>query len=114
LAAPTRGSNPRATAAAALGAIAAAAVPAGVVLARASVRVSLIGASWSIPVAAVCGVGAILLVRGAHTQLRISLERSGGRRRAQAAVYLAIAGICFALSGAIAVGFYELLLRLEG
>jgi len=114
LAAPTRGSNARATAAAVLGAIAAAAVPAGVVIARESTRVSLLGSSWSIVIAAVCGLLALIFARGARTQIRVTLERAGGQRRVRAAVYLGIAGLCFAASGAIAVGFYELLLRLEG
>jgi len=113
LAAPTRGSNPRATAAAVLGAIAAGAVPTGIVIANRSARVSLLGASWAIPVAAVCGAGALLLARGARTRIRVTLDRAGGQGRVRAALYLGIAGVCFALSGAIAVGFYELLLRLE-
>lgn len=114
MAAPTHVGNTRATAAAVLGAIAAAALPAGVLLANQSARVSLLQAAWAVPIAAVCGVGALLLARGARTQIRVTLDRAGGRRRVQAAVYLGVAGICFAASGAIAVGFYELLLKLEG
>jgi hypothetical protein len=114
LAARTRGSNRRATAAVVLGAIAAVALPAGIVVANRSARVSLLTSAWAIPVAAVCGAGALLLARGAKTQLRATLDRAGGHGRVRAAVYLGIAGICFALSGAIAVGFYELLLKLEG
>jgi hypothetical protein len=97
-----------------LGGIAALAVPVGIVLARESTGVSLLTASWAVPIAAVCAVVALLLARGARTQIRVTLERAGGQGRTRAAVYLAIAGISFALSGAIAVGFYELLLRLEG
>ncbi len=106
--------NRRATAAALLGGIAALALPAGVVLARQSTSVSLLTAAWAIPIAAVGGVAALLLARGARTQIRVTLDRAGGQGRVRAAVYLGIAGVCFALSGAIAVGFYELLLRLEG
>lgn len=106
--------NPRATAAALLGGIATLALPAGVVLADISARVSLLDAGWAIPIAAVCGVAALLLARGARTQIRVTLDRAGGQGRVRAALYLGIAGICFAVSGAIAVGFYELLLRLEG
>lgn len=83
-------------------------------LANQSASVSLLAAAWAIPIAAVCGVAALLLARGARTQIRVTLDRAGGHRRVRAAVYLGIAGICFALSGAIAVGFYELLLKLEG
>ena len=106
--------NPRATAAAVLGGLAALALPAGVLLARESTSVSLLQSAWAIPLALVFGVGALLLARGARTQIRVTLDRAGGHRRVRAAVYLGIAGICFAASGAIAVGFYELLLRLEG
>ena len=106
--------NPRATAAALLGGLAAVALPAGVLLARQSARVSLLQAAWAIPIAAVCGVASLLLARGARTQIRVTLDRAGGRGRVRAAVYLGVIGICFAVAGAIAVGFYELLLRLEG
>ena len=83
-------------------------------VANQSARVSLLQAGWAIPVAAVCGVGALLLARGARTRIRVTLDRAGGHRRVRAAVYLGIAGLCFAASGAIAIGFYELLLKLEG
>ena len=106
--------NPRATAAAVLGCLAALALPVGVLLARESTSVSLLQSAWAIPFAIVFGVGALLLTRGAKTQIRVTLDRAGGHGRVRAATYLAMAGLCFAASGAIAVGFYELLLRLEG
>jgi hypothetical protein len=96
-----------------LGAVAAAAVPAGIVLARQSTRVSLLDSAWAVPVAAFLGVAALLLARSARARIRLTLERAGGRRRVRAGLILAVTGICFALSGAIAVGFYEVLLRLE-
>jgi hypothetical protein len=96
-----------------LGVLAVAAVPAAIVLARQSTRVSLLDSAWAVPVAAVLGVGALLCARGARAQIRWTLERAGGRGRVRAGVVLGVVGICFALSGAIAVGFYELLLRLE-
>ena len=96
-----------------LGAVAAAAVPAGIVLARQSTRVSLLDSAWAVPAAAVLGVAALLLARSARARIRLTLERAGGQRRVRAGLILAVTGICFALSGAIAVGFYELLLRLE-
>jgi hypothetical protein len=109
----TRSSNHRASLAALLGAAAVLAVPAAVVVARTSAGVSLLDAAGAIPVAAACGVAALLLARGARGRIRWTLERAGGGGRTRAAVILGVAGICFALSGAIAVGFYELLLRLE-
>ena len=46
--------------------------------------------------------------------MRLTLERAGGAGRIRLGRVLAVAGICVALSASIAVGFYELLLRLEG
>lgn len=96
-----------------LGALAAAAVPAGIVAARQSAKLSLLDSAWSVPIAAALGVSALLCARGARARIRWTLERAGGHTRVRAGVLLAVIGICFALSGAIAVGFYELLLRLE-
>lgn len=88
-------------------------LPAAVVVARQTSGVKLLDAAWAIPVAALCGAAALLFVRGAHGRIRWTLERAGGRGRARAALVLGVAAICLALSAAIAVGFYELLLRLE-
>ncbi len=96
-----------------LGLVAVLAIPAGVLLARQSAGISLIDAAWAIPVAALCGLAALLFVRGARGTIRATLERAGGRGRIRLGRILAVAGICAALSGSIAVGFYELLLRLE-
>ena len=89
-------------------------MPAGVALSRETTTVRLLDAAWAIPVAAACGIAALLFARGARGRIRWSLERAGGGGRVRLAKFLAVAGICIALSGAIAVGFYELLLRLEG
>src|SRR5579864_6151142 len=65
------------------------------------------------PMGMVLSVGALLLARGARGRIRRTLERAGGAGRLRATRWLAVAGICVALSAAIAVGFYELLVRLE-
>jgi hypothetical protein len=108
-----RSSNHRASLAVVLGLVAVLAIPAGVLLARQSAGISLIDAAWAIPVAALCGLAALLFIRGARGTIRATLERAGGRGRIRLGRILAVAGICAALSGSIAVGFYELLLRLE-
>jgi hypothetical protein len=108
-----RSSNHRASMAVLLGLVAAAAVPAGIAVARQTAGVSLLDAAWAIPLAAACGVAALLFVRGARGRLRVSLERAGGAGRIRAGFLLAVVGLCLALSGAIAVGFYEVLVRLE-
>ncbi|HEY5057403.1 MAG TPA: hypothetical protein VII51_00170 [Gaiellaceae bacterium] len=90
------------------------AVPGAVAVARQAAGVHLLDAAYAIPVAAVCGTAALLLVRGARGRIRATLERAGGRGRARAGLILGVAAICVALSAAVAVGFYEVLLRLEG
>jgi hypothetical protein len=97
-----------------LGLVAVLAVPGGVVLAWQTAGFGLLDASWAIPVAAICGLAALLFVRGARGRIRWTLERAGGKGRIRLGRFLAVAGICVALSASIAVGFYELLLRLEG
>jgi hypothetical protein len=109
-----RSSNHRASLAVLLGLVAVLAVPAGVIVARQTAGISLLDAAWAIPVAAVCGLAALLFGRGARGRIRWTLERAGGGGRIRVGRLLAVAGICVALSASIAVGFYELLLRLEG
>ncbi len=75
--------------------------------------VVLLDAAWAIPVAIAFSVGALLFARGAQGRIRATLERAGGRTRVRWARRLAVAGICVALAASIAVGFYELLLRIE-
>lgn len=109
-----RSSNHRATLAILSGLVAVLAVPAAVVLSRRSSEITLVDAGWAAPVAAAFGIAALLFARGARGRIRATLERARGRARARAARILGVAGICVALSAAIAIGFYELLLRLEG
>ena len=109
-----RKGNFRASLAILSGLVAVLAVPAAVVVSRRSSEFTLVDAAWAIPVAAAFGVAALLFARGARGRIRATLERARGRARARAARVLGVAGICLALSAAIAIGFYELLLRLEG
>lgn len=92
-----------------LGAIGVAAVPAAVAYSRWSSTFSLLDAAWLIPVAALCSLWAIALVR--RTAGHVRFARPGGVRAAR---ILGLIGICITVSASIAVGFYELLLRLEG
>jgi hypothetical protein len=108
-----RSSNHRASLAVLFGAASALALPVAVVMANQVSGVKLLDAVWAIPVAAGCGIGALLFARGAVGRIQRTLERAGGAGRARLGRILGIAGICMALSGAIAVGFYELLVRLE-
>ena len=93
--------------------MAVAAVPAGVVVAERLTGVTLIDAAYAIPVAALAAVSALLFARGARGRIQRTLERAGGAGRARMGRLLGVAGICIVLSASIAVGFYELLVRLE-
>ena len=88
-------------------------VPAAVLLSRQTGRIHLLDAVWGIPIGMALSVGSLLLARGARGQIRRTLERAGGAGRLRATTWFAVAGICVALAAAIAVGFYELLVRLE-
>ena len=97
-----------------LGVVAVLSVPAAVALSRQTAGVGLIDAVWAIPFAGLCAVAALLFARGARARIGWSLERAGGEGRIRLGRILAVAGLSVATSAAIAVGFYELLLRLEG
>ncbi len=97
-----------------LGFLAVAAVPAAVVLSQQTAGVRLLDAVWAIPVALASGLASLLFSRGAGGRIRWTLERAGGFGRIRLGRVLGVAGICVALSASVAVGFYELLLRLEG
>jgi hypothetical protein len=108
LAGRTRSSS-RAPLAVALGVVGLLLVPAAVAYSRFSTRFALLDAAWVIPAAALASVAGLLLVRGTAGHVRFTRTRT-----VRAARILAVAGICVALAAAIAVGFYELLVRLEG
>jgi hypothetical protein len=114
LAGRTRSSNHRASLAVLFGLVAVAAVPVGIVLTGRLAGLDLLDAAWAVPVAAAAGITALLFARGARGRIQRTLERAGGAGRARLGRILGIAGICIALSGAIAYAFYEILLRLEG
>jgi hypothetical protein len=105
--------NVRAWLAFLFGLVAAAAVPAGIELTRKIPGAALLDAVWAIPVAAVAATASLLFARGARGAIVRTLERAGGSLWIRLARILAVAGICCTLSASIAVGLYELLLRLE-
>ena len=93
-----------------MGALAVAAVPAGIVLAKYSDRVTLVGAGL---VTALLGIalGAYALVlarRGRETVVR-TLGRSGGGAAARTGRVLGTAGLCLSITAALALAFYGLL-----
>jgi len=106
-------SNHRASVALVAALVGALAVPAAIALSRQTGRIHLLDAVWAIPAAMGLSVAALLLARGARGRIRRSLDRAGGAGRLRATRWLAVLGISLALSASIAVGFYELLVRLE-
>jgi uncharacterized membrane protein len=110
---PTRRSNHRASVAVLLGIAAVAAVPGGIAAARELAGIRLVDASWMIPVAFGLGLLAIAFANLARARIQRTLGRAHGEGRARAARFLGALAICVAVSAAISVAFYELLLRLE-
>ena len=88
-------------------------IPVGIELTRKISGLALLDAVWAIPVAALAATTSLLFARGARGAIARTLERTGGSTTTRLARILAVAGICFTLSASIAVGLYELLLRLE-
>ncbi|HET9116269.1 MAG TPA: hypothetical protein VFN33_09270 [Gaiellaceae bacterium] len=109
----SRRPNHRAWLALVFGVLAAVVIPAGIELTRKVPGAALLDAVWAIPVAAGAAVVSLLFARGARGAIARTLGRMGGSGTIRVARWLALAGICFTLSASIAVGLYELLLRLE-
>ena len=105
--------NVRAWLAFLFGVVAAGVIPAAIELTRKIPGAVLLDAVWAIPVAALAATVSLLFARGARGVIVRTLERVGGSGWIRLAHILAAAGICFTLSASIAVGLYELLLRLE-
>jgi membrane protease YdiL (CAAX protease family) len=105
--------NTRASLALVAGLCAVLALPAAIAVSRRTHKIVLLDTQWAIPVAIAFGVLALLFARGGQGRIRETLERAGGSGRVRWGRRLAVAGICLALSGGIAVGFYHLLLHLE-
>jgi hypothetical protein len=105
--------NYRAFLAFVFGLVAAGVIPAAIELTRKVPGAVLLDAVWAIPVAAAAAVVSLLFARGARAAIVRTLERAGGGLWIRLGHILAVAGICFTLSASIAVGLYELLLRLE-
>jgi hypothetical protein len=105
--------NGRAWGAVVLGLLAVAVLPGVVFASEWREEVELLDAAWAIPAAAVLAVAAIRLARAARRRTERTLGRVGGARTARVGRLLGVLGLALALSAAIAVGFYELLLYSE-
>jgi hypothetical protein len=85
-------------------------LPAAVEVSRRSARISLLDAGYAIPVAFLLGLIALIMARRARENLRWLRLREGGTGVATTAVILAAIVICLALTAALSIGFYELVL----
>jgi hypothetical protein len=111
---PAKHPNRRASLAALFGLVAVVTIPAAIYVTRKLPGTALLDAAWAIPCGVAAGIAALLFARGAKGTIARSLEKARGGVRVRTGRILAVTGICVALSASIAVGFYELLLRLEG
>jgi hypothetical protein len=93
--------------------LAVAALPAAVALAQVSSRMKLTQAAAGAPVAALLGVAALLFARRAQRRAERTLGRVGGQGSARAGRILGVLGLCLAAAGAIAIGFYGLLVHYQ-
>jgi hypothetical protein len=83
-------------------------LPAAIEVARRSKRVGLLDAGWAIPLALLLAVIALVMARRARANLRWHQIREGGTGLASMAVILAALALCLALTAALSIGFYEL------
>jgi hypothetical protein len=106
----TRASNRRAWVALLLGLAGVLALPAGVELSRRSKQVTLLDVAYAIPLAFLLGLVALIMARRARDNLRWLRLRAGGTGVASTAVVVGMLALCLALTAALSVGFYELVL----
>ena len=104
------GARPRAWLALFLGVVGVAVLPAAIEAARRSETIVLLDAAYAIPVAFVLGVIAVVMARRAKHNLRWFSLRAGGTGVASTAVIVGMIAICLAVTAALSIGFYELIL----
>jgi hypothetical protein len=86
------------------------AMPAAIEVSRRSKRVELLDASYAIPLAFLLGTVALVMAQRARHNLRWLRVREGGTGVASAAVVISLIAVCLALTAALSVGFYGLVL----
>jgi hypothetical protein len=86
------------------------ALPAAIEVSRRSSRIDLLDAGYGIPLALLLGVIAVVMARRARANLRWLRLREGGTAVASTAVIVGALAVCLALTAALSIGFYELVL----
>ena len=85
-------------------------LPAAIEVSRRSTRIELLDAAYGIPVAFILGLLALVMARRARENLRWLQLREQGTAVASTAVICGALTLCLALTAALSVGFYELVL----
>lgn len=85
-------------------------LPAAIEAARRSTRISLLDAGYAIPLAFVLGLVAVIMARRARANLRWLSLRESGTAVASTAVIFGMLALCLAVTAALSIGFYELVL----
>ena len=89
------------------------ALPAAVEASRRSARIGLLDAGYAIPVAFLLGLVAVIMARRARDNLRWFRLREGGTAVASLAIIIGAVTVCLALTAALSIGFYELVLAYQ-
>jgi CHASE2 domain-containing sensor protein len=85
-------------------------LPVAVEVTRRSDRLALLDAGFAIPIAFLLSLVALIMARRAKQNLRWFRLDEGGTVVASAAAIIGLVGLCLALTAALSVGFYELVL----
>lgn len=86
------------------------ALPAAVEVSRRSTRISLLDAGYAIPLAFLLGLVALIMAKRARDNLRWFRLKEGGTGVASVAVVVSAVTLCLAVTAALSIGFYELVL----
>ena len=79
-------------------------------MANRSKRLGLLEAGYAIPLAFLLSLVGLVMARRARDNLRWLRVREGGTGVASTAVIVAALALCLALTAALSIGFYELVL----
>jgi hypothetical protein len=85
-------------------------LPAAVEVSRRSARIGLLDAGYAIPLAFLLGLVALIMARRARENLRWLRLTEGGTAVASVAVIVSAVTLCLAVTAALSIGFYELVL----
>ena len=85
-------------------------LPGAVEASRRSTRIDLLDAGYAIPLAFLLGLMALIMARRARETVRWFRLQEGGTAVASVAVIVAAVTICLAVTAALSIGFYELVL----